>query len=256
MKKLLILAVVLLAVTLSAGSALAATLTVRADNWPPFNGDPKSAKPGYMIEVLKAIFEPQGVQVDYQTMPWNRSKDEVKSGKYDAMVGADNDEAAGYVVPKESFGKFSNCFFVAPSSGWRFQGVDSLKQVKLGVIEGYSYDEQVNAYIKGAPQGKVIAATGDDALPKLIKMLQAGRIDAVLEDASVLNAALMANNVPAGQVVLAGKLGDTRDLNVAFSPAKDTSRKYSEQFSAGIVELRKSGKLKQILDRYSVKDWK
>lgn len=256
MKKLLILAAVLLAVTLSAGSALAATMTVRADNWPPFNGDPKSAKPGYMIEVLKAIFEPQGVQIDYQTMPWNRSKDEVKSGKYDAIVGADNEEAAGYVVPKETFGKFSNCFFVAPTNSWRFQGFDSLKQIKLGVIEGYSYEDQVNAYIKGAAPGKVIAATGEDALPKLLKMLQAGRIDAVLEDVSVLNAALSANNIPANQVVLAGKLTDARELNVAFSPAKDTSRKYSEQFSAGIAELRKSGKLKQILDRYNVKDWK
>ncbi len=256
MKKLLTLAAVLFVVTLSAGSALAATLTVRADNWPPFNGDPKSGKPGYMIEVLKAIFEPQGVQVDYQTMPWNRSKDEVKSGKYDAIVGADNEEAAGFVVPKESFGKYLNCFFVAPTSSWRFQGGESLKQIKLGVIEGYSYDEQVNAYIKSAPQGKVVAATGDDALPRLLKMLQAGRIDAVLEDASVLNAALSANNIPASQVVLAGKLSVARDLNVAFSPARDTSRKYSEQFSAGIAELRKSGKLKQILDRYNVKDWK
>lgn len=256
MKKQLILATVLLAVILSAGSAFAATLTVRSDNWAPFNGDPKDAKPGYMIEVLKAIFEPQGVQIDYQTMPWNRSKDEVRKGKYDAIVGADHEEGAGYVLPKETFGKFDNTFFATSSNSWRFKGVDSLKQIKLGVVEGYSYGDEMNTYLKSAPQGKVIAATGNDALPKLLKMLQAGRIDVILEDVSVMSYALITNGVPAGEVTAAGSLGDTNDLYIAFAPGKDTSKKYSEQFSAGIAELRKSGKLKQILDRYQVKDWK
>ena len=256
MKKLQIVVTVLMVITLFAGSALAATLTVRADNWPPFNTDPKSAKPGYMIEVLKAIYEPQGIQVDYQVMPWNRSKDEVKKGTYDAIIGTDKLESPGLVFPKESFGKFVNCFWVSANNSWRYSGVDSLKQIKLGVIDGYSYDEEINTYLAKAPQGKVIAATGDDALPKLIKMLQAGRIDALIEDSTVFAATLSANNIPAGQVVNAGRSIEARDLEIAFSPAKDSSKKYSEIFSTGIVELRKSGKLKQILDRYSVKDWK
>ena len=102
----------------------------------------------------------------------------------------------------------------------------------------------------------MITATGDDALPKLLKMLQAGRIDAILEDVSVMSYALITNGVPSGQVVSAGASGEANDLYIVFAPGKENSKKYSDQFSAGIVELRKSGKLKQILDRYSVKDWK
>jgi polar amino acid transport system substrate-binding protein len=241
---------------LIAGPSLATTLTVRADNWPPFNGDPKATKPGYMIEVLKAIFEPQGIQVDYQLMPWNRSKDEVRKGKYDAIIGTDKEEAAGFVFPKETFGKFTNAFFVLSTNNWRYAGIDSLKSVRLGIIEGYEYAENINAYVKSAPQGKVIAATGDDALPKLLKMLQAGRIDTILEDASVVATALRNVGIPANQLTMAGISSNAHDLEIAFSPAKESSRKYSEMFTAGLNELRKNGKLKQILDRYEVKDWK
>jgi ABC-type amino acid transport substrate-binding protein len=67
---------------------------------------------------------------------------------------------------------------------------------------------------------------------------------------------LVNQNIPASQVSNVGNLGENNDLFVAFSPGKDSSKKYSEQFSAGIADLRKSGKLKQILDRYNVKDWK
>ena len=42
---------------LTAGFATAATITLRADSWGPYNEEPKSAQPGYMIEVAKLIFE-------------------------------------------------------------------------------------------------------------------------------------------------------------------------------------------------------
>ncbi|MGK5093936.1 hypothetical protein WDW89_18225 [Deltaproteobacteria bacterium TL4] len=58
-------------------------LSVRADFWPPFNGDPKASRPGYMIEVLKAIFEPQGYVVDYQILSWDQALESVRKGEFD-----------------------------------------------------------------------------------------------------------------------------------------------------------------------------
>jgi hypothetical protein len=43
---------------------------------------------------------------------------------------------------------------------------------------------------------------------------------------------------------------------MAFSPTRETLKKYNEMLSAGIRELRKNGKLKQLLDRYHIKDCK
>jgi len=38
----------------------------------PYNGDPASDRPGYCIEVIKAVFEPEGYTIDYQTLAWTR----------------------------------------------------------------------------------------------------------------------------------------------------------------------------------------
>ena len=70
----------------------------------------------------------------------------------------------------------------------------------------------------------------------------------------------MAVTLPAqklsGEIVSAGDVDHMDEIFMAFSPAKDSSKKYSQIFDEGLVELRKSGKLQEILDRYGVKDWK
>ena len=42
----------------NAGNAL--TITLRADEWSPFNGDPASDRPGYLIEIANRIFSKAG----------------------------------------------------------------------------------------------------------------------------------------------------------------------------------------------------
>ena len=136
------IALIAVSVVLLAGSALAATLTVRADNWPPYNSDPANAKPGYMVEVLKEIFEAQGVTIDYKLMPWTRALNDVNSGKYDAVIGTDRSESKGMVFPAESFGTLDNAMFVRRDKAWKYSGVASLKGLRLGVIDGYGYNEE------------------------------------------------------------------------------------------------------------------
>ena len=44
--------------------------------------------------------------------------------------------------------------------------------------------------------------------------------------------------------------------DAVFSPNNSLSAEYAKALSAGIVALRLSGELQQILDGYEVKDWK
>ena len=241
---------------LVAVSALASTLTVRADNWPPYNGDPTAAKPGYMIEVLKEIFEPQGITIDYQLMPWTRALHDVNTGKFDAVVGTDAEESPEMILPEENFGLLSNAMYIRKNTAWRYKGVSSLEGMRLGVIDGYSYGPVVDAYIEqNRNSGKVFVVNGDDALPKLIKMLQAGRIDVVVEDANVMMYTL--GSLSATNIVAAGDLSDERMyLQLGLTPNKETSRKYEKMFNEGIAKLCASGRLQQILGSYGVQDWK
>ena len=46
----------ILTLFLFAGTSLADEMVVAADSWTPFNADPESDKPGYMIEIAQKMF--------------------------------------------------------------------------------------------------------------------------------------------------------------------------------------------------------
>ena len=56
-KKLLAIAALTMTVT---GIVSADEITLGADIWPTFNGEPGSESPGYMIEVAQKVFKAKG----------------------------------------------------------------------------------------------------------------------------------------------------------------------------------------------------
>jgi polar amino acid transport system substrate-binding protein len=209
-----------------------------------------------MIELAKLVFETKGHEIDYQLMPWTRSLDAVGKGTYDAVVGTDPEESPSFVFPKESLGVNKNGFYVKKGSSWKYGGIDSIKQIRLGIIDGYGYYTDLDSYIEEGGKGpKLFAATGDDALPKLIKMLKAGRLDVVIENINVMTHELNAGKL-SGEIVQAGSPNEEAPLYMAFSPAKESSKEYAKILDDGIVELRNNGKLQEVLTKYGLKDWK
>ncbi len=249
MKKLLF---VLLLVMVCCASFAGEKISARADLWMPYNGEPDAEKPGYAIELLKTIFASQSIEIDYQTMPWNRAVSEAKEGQHDCLIAAGVRDAEGFVFPAEKVGIMTTELFVKTSSEIKCTDVESIKNLKIGIIDEYSYNEELDSYIAANKEDakKIFVANGEDALEKLVKMVSAGRIDGFLE-----NPLVVAQNTWKADVLSAGRIGSKDDLFIAFSPAKDTSKKYAEMFDAGIKELRANGKLKEILDKYSVADW-
>lgn len=244
----------LLLLAINAG---AETITIRADNWPPFNGEPKDAKAGYMIEVLREIYAPLGHKIDYQLMSWDDSLASVRKGQFNAVVGAARDDAEDFIFPQEPFGTSTNTFFVPSTSTWSYNEISSLAKIKLGVIEDYAYSDELDAYIKANKKsGKVLVSRGEEALALLINKVQTGKVDVIVEDASVMLFALMKMGLPPGQIKAAGLPRDSQDIYVAFAPGNPASKGYAQQFDEGIRKLRTSGKLQQILARYNLYDWK
>lgn len=243
---------VLLLVMVSCVAFSAEKISVRADVWMPYNGEPGSANPGYGIEILKAVFEPKGFEIDYQTMPWNRAVEDSREGKFDCIVGAGVRDAAGFVFPAETIGHSVNNLFVKADSDKKFTTIEALKGLKIGIIADYSYSEEFDKYVSEnkADEQKLFIGNGDGALEKLGKMVGAGRLDGFVE-----NPLVVAQEAWKEEVKSAGQIGEKDALFIAFSPAKESSKKYAELLDAGIKELRTSGKLKEILARYGLTDW-
>ncbi len=237
--------------------ATADVLSLRADEWCPYNCTPGSDRPGYMIEIAQEVFGRAGYQVDYQLLNWMRSIAETRSGRYSGIVGAITAEAPDFVFPSEALGMISDGFAIRKGANFRYRGQQSLEGHTVGVIRGYEYYEGIDAYIKkhAGDRTRVQVTSGEDALEQNLKKLAAGRIDIVIDDQNVLNLAIQELGLN-DRLEVAGNDGALKPAHIAFSPADDKAAEYAAILAHGINDLRASGRLDEILRRYGLVDWR
>jgi len=249
------LRIVLFIVTLMSAAPLSADeITLVADEWAPYCGRAGSPQPGYGVELARQVFEAAGHTLHYLNVPWTRAIKETREGRYSAIIGAYKEEAPDFVFPKEAFGVSRYAFYTKSGSRWTYVGIESLRSIQVGLIKGYSYGDELNGYFNENPQW-VQYVTGDDPLTQNIRKLLAGRFDALIAGENVMAYKIREMGV-AGEVVQAGVTNISGNLYIAFSPRMTKSVAYADIFSMGIRELKLSGELDRILDRYGLKYWK
>ena len=230
-------------------------ISVRADTWCPYNCDPKSDRPGYMIEILKETLGKNGHTIDYKETNWARAIAESRAGKFTAIVGAAKSDAPDFIYPDLALGKGSSCFFTLPKTEWKYEGIASLDSITVGVIRDYSYDgDAFDAYTKNniKKNKRIDMVSGEQPLERNINKLKTGRIQALIEDATVFKYVNTLSKAPL----------DTKNVGcvkvapvyAAFSPAQPHAAAYAKIVSEGLAEMRKSGKLKQRLAKYNLTD--
>jgi polar amino acid transport system substrate-binding protein len=231
-------------------------ITLRADEWYPYNGVSTADKPGYMIEIAIAAFEQKGYTVDYQTMPWNRAVIETRKGNFDGIVGAMSNHIPNFIIPDIELGVSKTLFWAKKELSWKYKGIKSLDNITLGAIKNYTYGDKIDSYLKKhvTKRQKVQFVYGEGALIKNLNKLLNNRIDVFIEDEIVFNTMLKQEKYTQ-EIVSVGQLSELK-VYIAFSPERKTSEKYAKILTEAMHEFRKSGKLKEILDRYGLTDWK
>ena len=127
--------------------------------------------------------------------------------------------------------------------------------IRLGAIAGYAYSPKVDEYIeKNYRLPAVQLVAGENSLEQNIRKLLAKRIDALVASNVVIDSKMKQLNIT-GKLRFAGAIEPSELMYIACSPKKSSSVKYIKLFSDGIVELRESGELARILNKYGVKDW-
>jgi polar amino acid transport system substrate-binding protein len=233
-------------------------LTVQADRWCPYNCEPGSPAPGYVVEVLQAIFEGSGTKIRYQIVPWDRALMQTRDGNSDAAIGATQNEVNtfGLLIGSESVGNSSDCLYVAANNQMKFSKVDDLDTLnRIGVASGYNYSEEIDAWLK-RPQNKskVFVQKGEGPAETNARNLALGRLDGLIEDHYVMQQVIVKFGLE-HKVILAGCQQQTK-IFVAFSPKLKNATAMVKKFDDGMSKLRQSGRLSKILARYELIDWK
>lgn len=236
-----------------AGWARAETLVIAGDIWCPVNCQPGSERPGIFVELAREIFTEAGIEVQYKALNWARTLQMVRRGELNAAVGAGVEDAPDFLFGATPVASSRSCFFTLPDSTWRFNGTASLAGQRLGVINDYSYGDELNTYIAlhHGDSERIQIAAGDTALALNIGKLTHGRVDVVLENAWVMQA-MLASQGRAGDLREAGCRAPDVPIYLAFSPVLESSPRYVAIFEQGLQRYRANGRLQALLAAYGV----
>lgn len=228
-------------------------LTIAADLWPPFNGEPGSEREGILVEIARLAFESKGYEVDYKVIPWSRAIKEGENGRIDILVGAAKADAPGFVFPDVPQARLINSFFHI--GDFEFKDLSSLRGKSLGVIQDYTYGELVSGedidqYIKVGDQVEVIG--GEFPLDSAIQMLLAGRIDLLIEHPYTFRDALARNKLEESRFRSTGSVTKPQDLYLAISPKRQDAEVLADIITETTKELARSGHLDKLEEKYGL----
>jgi polar amino acid transport system substrate-binding protein len=253
-KQLLINIIIFIGLSISSSLAKNNEISIAADNWCPYNCIPYSSHPGYMVEVVIESFKlfGKGEKINYITMPWSRSMTEARAGNIAGIIGAIDSESIGLHMPKQEQGLMSAQFFTHSSSKWNYTTMKEIisSKKRIAAVKGYDFDTHIVEFIKKFPD-RIVYSHGSNALPKLIRILQHNRVDALIEDQAVFWYTVKSLKLNSKKFRSAGNTGKPKKLYVSFY-----KKAHAEIVSKGIAALRKSGQLAKILKKYNLKDWK
>lgn len=231
-------------------------VTIVADLWCPYNCEPTSYNPGFMIEIAREALAEKNIEIQYSNIPWARAIEETRKGSYTAIVGAAKGDAEDFIFPDVPQAVSRNIFYVRAGETWQYKGVNSLKEKILAVIEDYDYGEEMKNYIAENKNNntRIQSVSGEDALAINIKKLLNRRVDVIIENEAVMQGSLQKMALQ-DKIAPAGGLNMEDDLYLAFSPKNSKSSEYAKIISEGTKKMRETGRLQEILDKYNVKDW-
>jgi polar amino acid transport system substrate-binding protein len=231
-------------------------LTVGSDIWCPYICE-DSQQPGYIVELVGDIYGQHNISLKFETIPLARALDLARQNEIDMVLALTDDHILEYqlIRNKVAIGSFSNDFFVYGNNTWRFTSINELVKkleggTKLGVIQGYTYGDEINTLIE--TQGRFFHIShGNNPLQDNLKMLEVGRLNIVLDSKNTVF--YQAAKSKQQNLLYAGTEG--KDVRLYLGYARKLALKYPDMLDQGIIEYRKSGKLKILLNKYGIYDW-
>lgn len=140
---------VVVGLTITMGGALwAATdkpIEVLAFTYPPVMGESSISKEGILVELVRAVFESQGVPVTFTYLPVRRAIEQISSNESLAYLGVKNTFAAEIQPHIQEYPLFVSRFLVFYRKdrfpqGFSFQQLSDLKGYRIGVLGGGTTD--------------------------------------------------------------------------------------------------------------------
>ncbi|WP_428641385.1 substrate-binding periplasmic protein [Roseibium sp.] len=230
------------------------TIRIAAIDWCP-QICPQQDDEGYIIDIVREIFEAGPYRLEIEIYPWSRAIQYVRAGKAHALLSPAKAEAPDLVFPEQEVGRQRMCFFVLKDSHWKFDGTASLEGHLTGVASDTSVEE-LNQFINDRGDLFFRQPYSDEYIEDSVNMLYAGRINSFLFTYNTTLHAMRAMGVEE-DIRSAGCVSDAK-IYMAFSPLPGLAPEVREMtafFDKAMTKFKAAGRCAEIMDRYGLADW-
>lgn len=222
------------------------TLTAVGDPWPVLL-NPEAENKGLIFELAREAFATQDYDLKIEFVPWSRAMSMIKQQRADLLIGA------WYTAERNSYLLYSMPIFSSvlqflknKNSSFEYLGLDSLEGLRVGTISSYQYDQ-------GFLQNNSIEKITSASLLNNINNLIIGRIDLTVDDHYVLKHTLdkHIDNWQSKLSLVANPLTD-KQIFIAANRTNPQSQAIIKAFNLGLVQLKKEGRYKKIIQSYNL----
>ena len=231
-------------------------IILAADYYCPYTCKAGSAREGMLTELAKRIFDKHGIEVEYKTMPWNQALRDLQNGVIDGVMGAKIDEIKAR-FPSVHQTSSQTASFVTYDSKWFYDGVSSLSENVIGLVDGYSYPLELKSYIYSLYIVKpelFSFASGEDPVGDNIKKLEKKQIFTYIEDENVIRDYMKSNNIV--NIKNVGYISPLpTKIYIAFSYANPNSSKYAKIMTEETLIMKTNLELQTLYDKYNIKEY-
>lgn len=213
--------------------------------WEPYLSE-YSYEYGLASHIITEAFKIEGIKVEYGFFPWKRSLEMARNGKWDATaVWRPTEERLTNFLASDTVLTTSVVFFHLTDYNFDWKNFKDLKNINIGVTNGYNYGEAFSNALKSGELKVFTSPTDEHSLDLLLLK----RIDLFPNDLIVGNAQIRNYLTPEQAKFLTyhPKQFKQDTLNLLFSKKSPNRDFFLLKFNSGLKKLKESGKLDEML---------
>lgn len=225
-------------------------VTTVSDPWPPFVFD-DGLNDGIAVEIVREALKTQGYEIQHQNVPWARALHGTREGTYDLItsIWMSEERKNDYFYSKH-FMNNTIRFIKLKDDDFEYKDLNSLKNKRIGLITGYSYEEN---FINSENYTK---DTVNDFMTNINKLL-AKRIDLTVED-EVVAKAILSDKMPSAynRIEFVENPLDVKKLYVVSGLKNPRHKELIDAFNKGLDTIIANGTYHKILEKYGINNYK
>lgn len=193
---------------------------------------------GVFVDILKAVYEPEKIDLIHKALPYGRAVQGVENGTIHCTIDVEPRH-------KKLQAKYVPAIYdlsVAYMRSIDFKGVKSLEGKRIAYVHGFGLKDFIPVKVK--TQLVYDLSSG-------FHMLERGNVSFVLGEDRLLKAAMYDSKIPAGIFAVT----PLREFNtkVIFAPTEE-GRRFRDIYDRRMKEMMKSGEFRRIMESYGSSD--